>query len=194
MVKQSLGPKTLGLPAPAWVVGTYGPDGKATAMTVAWAGIHRSSPPCVGLSIGRSHYTHENIVARRAFTVNVASDRHVREVDYFGLVSGRDVDKFAVTGLTPVRSEIVDAPYVAEFPLVLECEVYAEHDAGRTTFFIGEIKDVKADEDVLGEKGLPDPGKVRPLIYGSGLRQYYRLGDHLAPAYSIGRVLESEGD
>lgn len=191
-MKKSLGPKPLGLPAPAWVVGTYGPDGKPNAMTVAWASVHRSSPPCVGLSIGQRHYTHENILARRAFTVNVGSDRYVKEIDYFGLVSGRDADKFAVTGLTPMSSETVDAPYVAEFPLVLECQVYGQHDAGGTTFFIGEIKDVKADKDVLGADGLPDPAKVRPLIYGSGVRQYYLLGDHLAPAYSIGRELETE--
>ncbi|MBU0514284.1 MAG: flavin reductase family protein [Proteobacteria bacterium] len=191
-MKKSLGPKLLGLPAPAWVVGTYGPDEKPNAMTVAWASIFCSAPPCVGLSIGQRHYTHENILARRAFTVNVGSDRYVKEIDYFGLVSGRDADKFSVTGLTPVRSEKVDAPYVAEFPLVLECVVYEEHDAGWTTYFVGEIRDVKADEDVLGENGLPELGKVRPLIYGSGVRQYHCLGDHLAPAYSIGRELETE--
>jgi flavin reductase (DIM6/NTAB) family NADH-FMN oxidoreductase RutF len=188
-MKKSLGPKLIGLPAPAWVVGTYGPDEKPNAMTVAWACIYSSEPPCVGMSIGKFHFTHENIMERRAFTISVGSDRHVQEIDYFGLVSGRDEDKFSVTGLTPVRSEVVDAPYVGEFPLVLECVVHETHEAGKSTHVVGEIMDVLADEAVLNDQGMPELGAVRPLIYGGGARQYHLVGDFLAPAYKVGLKL-----
>src|SRR5512144_1710564 len=119
-MKRSLGADTLIYPTPTWVVGTYDKAGKPTLMTIAWGGICCSQPPCVAVSLRKATYTYGNIVERRAFTISIPSDQYARQADYFGLVSGRSTDKFAATGLTPVRSELVDAPYVKEFHLVVE--------------------------------------------------------------------------
>ena len=121
-------------------------------MAVAWGGICCSSPPCVAVSLRRATYTYGNLMERKAFTVNVPSEGHAREADYVGIASGRKVDKFAASGLTPIRSKLVDAPYVAEFPLVLECRLLRTVEIGLHTQFVGEIVDVKADETVLGEE------------------------------------------
>jgi flavin reductase (DIM6/NTAB) family NADH-FMN oxidoreductase RutF len=88
-----------------------------------------------------------------------------------GSVSGRNEDKFAATGFTPVKSKIVDAPYVKEFPLILGCRVIHVIEIGLHTQFIGEILDVKADESVLSEDGVPDIGKVSLLIFSPEVRQ-----------------------
>ena len=96
--------------------------------------------------------------------MSVPSAAHAKEADYFGIASGRDVDKFAVAGLTAVQGEFVDAPYVGEFPLVLECKLLHTIEIGLHTQFIGEIMDVKADESVLGPDGLPDMDKVQPFV------------------------------
>jgi flavin reductase (DIM6/NTAB) family NADH-FMN oxidoreductase RutF len=112
---------------------------------------------------------------------------HAREADYVGSVSGRNEDKFAATGLTPVKSEAVDAPYVKEFPLILECKVIHTLEIGLHTQFIGEIIDVKSDESVLGEKGLPDIEKVRPIVFSPEVRRYHKIGDYLGEAFSIGK-------
>ncbi len=89
----------------------------------------------------------------------------------------------------------VDAPYVAEFPLVLECKLIHTIEIGSHTQFIGEILDVKADEAVLGEKGLPDIEKVRPIIF-SPLPDppkfggcYHGIGQYLGQAFAIGREI-----
>ena len=74
-----------------------------------------------------------------------------KQADYFGLVSGRNTDKFAATKLTPVKSTLVDAPYVKEFPLVLECKLVHVAELGLHTQFVGEVIDVKTDESVIGE-------------------------------------------
>jgi flavin reductase (DIM6/NTAB) family NADH-FMN oxidoreductase RutF len=79
----------------------------------------------------------------------------VKEADHFGLVRGRDTDKFAATNSIPVRSELVDAPYVQERPLVLECKSLHVIDLGLHTQFVGQILDVKSDEDVLDAAGAP---------------------------------------
>lgn len=112
---------------------------------------------------------------------------YATEADYFGSVSGRNEDKFAATGFTPVRSEIVDAPYLKEFPLILECKVIHVIEIGLHTQFIGEIFDVKADESVLSEKGVPDIEKVRPIIFSPEVRHYHKVGDYLGEAFAIGK-------
>ena len=190
-MKTSVGPKTILYPAPALVVGTYDREGKPNVMTAAWGGICCSSPPCVTVSLRKATYTYDNIREQKAYTLSIPSEKYVRETDYFGMVSGKDEDKFSLTGLTPVRSELVNAPYVGEFPLVLECCLLHTFEIGLHTQFIGEILDVKADQDLLRTDGLPDMGKVKPVIFGPGVRSYFGIGDFLGVAFSIGKEFKS---
>jgi flavin reductase (DIM6/NTAB) family NADH-FMN oxidoreductase RutF len=187
-VKKSLGAKTILYPTPVLVVGTYDDDGMPNVMTAAWGGICCSVPPCVAVSLRAATYSHGNIVRRKAFTISVPSERHVRQADYFGIVSGRNEDKFAAAGLTPARSELVDAPFVQEFPLVLECRLAHTFELGLHTQFVGEILDVKIDEEALGKGDLPDPEKLLPIAFAPEFRVYFALGRQLGKAFSIGKT------
>ncbi|MGA9098691.1 MAG: flavin reductase family protein [Methanotrichaceae archaeon] len=186
-MKKSLGAKTIIYPTPVLVIGTYDKDGKANVMTAAWAGICCSAPPCVGVSLRKATYTYGNIMERKAFTVNIPSEDHVKQANYFGIVSGRDEDKLSKAGLTPVKGELVDAPYVKEFPLILECKLLNAVEIGLHTQFIGEIVDVKAEGDVLGDDGLPEIEKVGPIIFAPESWSYHGVGKNLGNAFSIGR-------
>jgi flavin reductase (DIM6/NTAB) family NADH-FMN oxidoreductase RutF len=185
-MKKSLGAKTLAYPAPVFVIGTYDSRGKPNAMTASWGGICCSQPPCMAVSLRKATYTHGNIVARKAFTIGIPSVGHAGQADHFGMVSGRDEDKFATAHLTPTRSERVDAPYVEEFPLVLECRLVHTFELGLHTQFVGEILDVKADEAVLRQDGQPDIGKIRPLVFAPGAQEYYGIGALVGHAFAIG--------
>jgi flavin reductase (DIM6/NTAB) family NADH-FMN oxidoreductase RutF len=189
-MKKSIGAKTVIYPTPVWVVGTYDSGGKPNVATVAWGGICCSSPPCVAVSLRAATYTHSNIVRRKAFTVGVPPETHVKQADYFGIVSGAKVDKFAATGLTAVRSDLVDAPYVEQFPLVLECELLHTFELGLHTQFVGRIVDVKADEAVLGDSGAPEIENVKPILFAPELGRYYAVGPRLGRAFSIGREID----
>ena len=193
-MKQSLGAKTLLYPTPVLVVGSYGADGRPNVMTAAWGGIACSKPPCVSVSLRAATATHGNIVARKAFTISLPSTAQVAAADFFGLVSGRKVDKFAATGLTPVRSELVDAPYVAEFPLTVECEVTEVHELGLHTQFIGEVKDVKIDAECLDEEGRIDIRKLDPVALALEAGGYFALGAPIGPAFSIGKIFVGKTD
>jgi flavin reductase (DIM6/NTAB) family NADH-FMN oxidoreductase RutF len=182
-LKKSIGPRTMAFPTPVWVVGTYDQDGKPNAMTAAWASICCSKPPAIGVSLRKATYSYGNIVQHQAFTISVPSEAHVREADYLGMATGKEVNKFAATRLTPVASTLVDAPFVAEFPLVLECRLIHTLEIGLHTLFIG------ADENVLGEKGFPDIEKVRPIVFGPEIRTYHGIGKFLGQAFAIGRDL-----
>ena len=186
-MKKSMGAKTMILPTPVLIVGTYDTAGKPNVMTVAWGGICCSEPPCLAISLRKATYTYGNIVEKKAFTVHITTESYLKEADYFGIVSGKKVDKFVATGLTPVRAELIDAPYIKEFPLVFECELLHTIEIGLHTQFIGVIVDVKIDEEMVANDDLPDIGKMKPVAFAPGIRDYYSFGQVLGKAFSIGK-------
>ena len=129
---------------------------------------------------------------RKAFTVGIASEGTLVEADFCGIASGRDVDKFAATGWSAVRSELVDAPYAAESPVVLECRLLHTVEIGLHIQFIGEIVDAKANPEVAGGDGQLDILKIRPLVYDTARRGYHGVGPCLAQAFSVGKGLNRE--
>jgi len=172
--------------APVWVIGSYDKAGKANMMTAAWVGICCSKPPCVSIALRKATYTYGNIIERKAFTVNIPSRNYVKEADYFGLVSGRDVDKLAATGLTPIKGEKVDAPYLKEFPFAVECKLINTVEVGLHTIFIGEIMDVKADKSMVGENNSLLPCG---LFFNPTTRDYYGIGEQLGKAFTAGKEI-----
>lgn len=186
-MKKSLGANTY-LPAtPLFLVGTYDHEGKPNMMTAAWGGICCSRPPCVSVSLRKATYSYSAIVQRKAFTIGVPAGSQVKEADYIGMVSGKKVDKFVETGLTPVKSELVDAPYGAEIPFVLECRLIETVELGLHTLFVGEILDVKAEEGILGDDGMVDASKYGPFVYDTMRKHYRGLGEVLGQGFSVGK-------
>ncbi len=188
-MKKSFGPKTMAFPNPVWCVGSYDTNYRPNLMTIAWGGICCSKPPAVTISLRKATHTYGNIMARMAYTINIPSVNYVKEADYVGMASGKREDKFKTTGLTAVKSELVDAPYVDQFPMILECKVIHTYEIGLHTQFIGEILDVKAEESVLNDTGMPDMINVAPFIYGSEIQTYHRIGDMVGQAFKIGKDL-----
>jgi flavin reductase (DIM6/NTAB) family NADH-FMN oxidoreductase RutF len=186
-MKTSLGPKILAQPAPVWVIGSYDSHGNPNVMTAAWCGVCCSKPPCLAVSIQTPRHSFPGIVEHKAFTVNIGSVDQVKEVDYFGMVSGKKEDKFKATGMTPVKGEFVNAPYIEEFPLIVECKVVAVNELGVHTQFVGEIMDVKVDPNVLDDKGMPDMAKVRPFVFTPGNRAYHGIGEYLGQGFDLGK-------
>jgi flavin reductase (DIM6/NTAB) family NADH-FMN oxidoreductase RutF len=182
-MKTSLKPNTWAMPSPVWVVGTYDKDGKPNVMTAAWGGICNSRPPSIYVSLREATYSHSAIMERKAYTVSIPGDKHLKEADYIGIASGRDTDKFKDTALTPVRSDLVDAPYVDEFPLVLECKVVRAEKLGLHTMFVGEIVGIKVDEDALTD-GKPDIQKIRPILFSAGDSGYHSVGERLTEPFT----------
>ena len=186
-MKKSVGAKTILYPTPVLIVGTYDSSGKPNVMTVAWGGICCSTPPCVSISVREATHTYSSLMEQKAFTISIPSENYVKESDFIGIASGKDTDKFRETGLTPVRSSVVNAPYIEEFPLILECKVIHTYKIGIHTQFIGEILDIKADESVMGDKG-PEIEKIRPFLWSPDYgRGYYGIGQFLGKAFSIGK-------
>ncbi len=193
-MKESLGPKVFGFPAPVFMVGSYDENGKANIMNAAAAGTCCLRPPCIYVSLREATYTYHNIMLNKAFTVSIPTEDQVVEADYFGIASGKEINKFKKVGFTPLKSKLVDAPYVKEFPVVMECNLKETINLGSHTMFIGEVIDLKVDGDVTttisvkSDKKLikVDLEKLRPLIYDLSLRGYYKLGEKIGNGFSDG--------
>jgi flavin reductase (DIM6/NTAB) family NADH-FMN oxidoreductase RutF len=111
----------------------------------------------------------------------------VNETDAFGISVNDDIDKFEKTGLTPVKAEKVDAPYVGEFPVVMECRLIKTIPIGSHIQIIGEIVDLKIDENILDSDGHPTVSIINPLGFDILRSEYYSMGGVVGKAYDCGR-------
>lgn len=185
----SLGSLPFCLPAPVLLVGSYDAEGHPNVMTAVAGGLCASQPPCLGISLRRGGHTHACLAGRGAFTVGIPSRQLAARADFVGLVSGRAGDKFAAAGLTPLAGEHVDAPYVAECPVVLELVLRHSLELGSHTLFVGEIMDVKVEAGCLRPDGLPDPARIDALCFAPLANEYYATGDFVARAHAVGKTL-----
>ncbi|HUW63606.1 MAG TPA: flavin reductase family protein [Spirochaetia bacterium] len=176
MAKKIQPASTALFPLPSVMVTTAGAD-RPNIITLAWVGTICSSPPMLSISVRPQTYSHGLLVNTREFVLNIPGADRLKEMDLCGMVSGRDQDKFALTGLTPLPATQVKAPLIAECPVNIECRVSQIINLGLHDMFISEILAVHADENVMDEKGRIDAGKVAPVAYAGS--RYWALGNHL---------------
>ena len=134
-------------------------------------------PVIVGIAIAPQRYSHRLISANREFVVNIPTVDILKQVDAVGSVSGRSVDKFAMTGLTAVPADGVAPPLIAECPVNIECRVVRVETIGDHDLFQGEALAQHVDPDVLDDEGNVDPARLRALAYQYG--QYFAVGEYL---------------
>ena len=186
-MRKNFGPKTLCYPMPVYIIGTYNADGTPNAMNAAWGGISEEKE--ISICVDSAHKTAENLMARKAFTVSMATAKYVSACDYVGIVSGnKEPDKFAKAGFHAVKSEYVDAPLIDELPMALECRVIS-YDP-ETCRLVGQIVNVCADESVLNADGKVDVRKLQPITYDSMSHHYLVLGEQVGQAFHDGKTLK----
>lgn len=174
-------------PMPVLMVATYNEDGSVNVMNAAWGTMQERDH--VALNLSESHKTVKNIKARGAFTVSIADAAHVAEADYFGVVSGnKEVHKFEKSGLTAVKSELVDAPVINEFPLCLECEFIEYQADGFGIGVIGKVVNVTADERVMAGDKI-DMSLVNAIAFDPYTHGYYKVTERVGEAFKDGLKL-----
>lgn len=160
-------------PVPAVLV-SCGTNEKSNLITIGWTGIVCTQPPKLYISVRPERYSYNLIAESGEFCVNLPTAEIVKQLDYCGVKSGRDVDKFAETKLTKEQSSEVECPSVAECPVTLECKVCQVVPLGSHHMFIADIVTVSADEKLIDEKGRLMLEKANLLAYAHG--DYFSLG------------------
>ena len=162
-------------PVPAVMVSCAGPDAKPNIITIAWTGTVCSDPAMLSISVRPERYSYNIIKETGEFAVNLTNKELVRAADLCGVKSGRDIDKFRETGLTPAEGFCLEyAPVIAESPVSLECKVKDIIPLGSHDMFLAEILCVDADEKYMDEKGRFDLNRAGLIAYSHGT--YMELG------------------
>ena len=186
-MRKNLGPKTVCYPMPVYIIGTYNADGTPNAMNAAWGGISEDKE--ISICVDCAHKTAENLMARKAFTVSMATAKYMAACDYVGIVSGnKEPDKFAKAGFHATRSEFVDAPLIDELPMALECQMISYDED--TCRLVGRIVNVCVDDSVLDAEGKLDVAKLQPITYDPMNHQYLSLGEKVGQAFHDGLALK----
>ena len=186
-MRKNFGPKPMCYPMPVYIIATYNADGTPNAMNAAWGGISEEKE--ISICVDDGHKTAENLVARKAFTVSMATAKYMAACDYVGIVSGnKEPDKFAKAGFHATKSEFVDAPIIDELPMALECKVIS-YDA-ETCRLVGEIVNISVDASVLNEDGKVDVAKLQPITYDPMTHHYLVLGEKVGQAFHDGKMLK----
>lgn len=186
-MRKNFGAKAMCYPMPVYIIGTYNADGTPNAMNAAWGGISEEKE--ISICVDAGHKTAENILARKAFTVSMATAKYVTACDYVGVVSGnKEPDKFAKAGFHATKSELVDAPLIDELPMAVECKLIS-YDSENCRL-VGEIVNVSADESILNGDGKVDPAKLQPITYDPMNHHYLVLGEKVGHAFKDGLALK----
>lgn len=176
MAKLQWKPGTLLAPAPPALV-SCGTMEEHNVLTAAWTGIVNSEPPMTYVSIRPQRHSHSIIQEKGEFVINLPTEAIVKATDLCGVKSGRDVDKFALAGLTAEPSNLVAAPGIAECPISLECKVREVTSLGSHDMFLADIVAVDVDPKYVDEKGALHMEKAGLLAYAHGA--YFGLGKQL---------------
>lgn len=171
-------------PVPAVMV-SCGLEGQTpNILTIAWAGTICSDPAMVSISVRKERYSHPIIKETGEFVINLTTKDLAYATDFCGVKSGKDIDKFAHLGLTPMKASKVSCPIIAESPVNIECKVVNVCELGTHDMFIAEVVAVDVSEEYMDENGKFDLNSTGLMAYSHG--EYYTLGEKLGKfGYSV---------
>ena len=173
--KQSWKPGTLIYPLPAVLVSCGEKPEEYNLLTIAWTGTVCTNPPMCYISVRKERHSYDIIRRTGEFVINITTEELAKATDWCGVRSGRDENKWEAMGLTPIRTEHVKAPIVAESPLSICCRVRQVVELGSHDMFIADVVGVEADERFLDpETGKFSLYKAKPIVYSHG--EYFSLG------------------
>ena len=175
-------------PMPVLMISTFNEDGSVDVMNAAWGTMLERN--LVLLNLSESHKTVKNIKERGAFTISIADSKHVKEADYFGMVSGNNTpNKFENSGFSFTKSSIVDAPIINEFPVCIECEYVTSQNDEYGYGVIGKVINVSAEESVISGDNI-DIEKLGAIAFDPYTHGYYEVTKRVGNAFKDGLELK----
>ena len=192
MGKRQFKPGNMLYPVPAVLVTVADREGNSNIFTVAWAGTICTNPPMLSISVRPERHSYHMMKETGEFVVNLTTESMAWATDYCGVRSGRDVDKWKETGLTPEKANVVDVPVIKESPVNIECRVVKVEELGSHHMFLAQVVAVDVDEAYMDEKDTFHLSAARPMAYSPG--RYYGLGECLGTfGYSVKKTAEKRG-
>ena len=177
MGKVSWKPGTMVYPVPAAMVTCGDHPDNWNIITIAWTGTICSDPAMTYVSVRKERHSYDLIKRTGEFVINLGTEETAFATDFCGVKSGRDVNKWEETGLTPVAASQVKAPVIDQSPVSIECRVTEVKELGSHDMFIAEVVAVTVDDKYLDDKDSFHLDWAKPLAYSHG--HYYGLKESL---------------
>ncbi|MDQ2731626.1 MAG: flavin reductase family protein [Armatimonadota bacterium] len=175
-------PRPFIYPLPVALVTCLDPNGGSNIITVCWIMNASASPPLVAISLRPHRYSTQIIQESGEFGVNIPSTHLTYEVDLCGTLSGMDVEKLRIAGLTEMKAEKIGAPLLADCPVNMECRTHQVIPLGSHILVLGEVVALYVEESALsaesqveGDEREFDVTLAQPLIYAPGTHDYWTL-------------------
>jgi flavin reductase (DIM6/NTAB) family NADH-FMN oxidoreductase RutF len=156
------------------VLVTCGTMEKPNVLTIAWTGILNTLPPKTYVSVRPTRYSYDLIKQSSEFVINLTTSQMVKSVDFCGVRSGREIDKFAATGFTAEKASEVSCPMIEQSPVSLECRVVDIVPLGSHDMFIADIIAVNVDDRYIDKDGKLHLERCGLVAYAHG--EYFELG------------------
>lgn len=168
-------------PTPAGLITSVDAAGRPNIITLGEVfNISIRRPVICGVAIRPATYSHGLISAQGEYVINLPTGEMLDKVWQCGQVSGRDADKFALSGLTPLPATHVRPPLIAQCPVNIECRVVGIQTIGDHDLFLGEVQQVHVSPTILNAEGSIDPAKLSTIIMAG------------AAFFDLGRRLDAE--
>jgi flavin reductase (DIM6/NTAB) family NADH-FMN oxidoreductase RutF len=130
-----------------WMLITAGNKKSFNTMTASWGALGELWNKKISICFIRPvRHTYAFIENVEYYTLSFFEEEHRHVLKYCGTKSGREVDKVAQTGITPVEGES-GAVYFAEAKLVLECKKIYIHDLDPEKFLDQKIHNEYPEKD-----------------------------------------------
>ena len=184
MGKIDFKPGNMLYPLPAVLVTVRDTEGRDTMITIAWAGTACTNPPMLYISVRPERYSYKALRETGEFVVNLTTKDMAKAVDYCGVRSGKDVDKFKQTGLQKGEASKVNVSVIEDSPVNIECKVRELLELGSHHMFLADVVHVTVDDRYMDEKGTFHLERANPIVYSHGT--YFDIGNSLGTfGYSV---------
>ena len=165
-------------PVPAVLVSVCGAHGRDNLITIAWTGTVCSDPAMTYISVRKERFSHHLLEETGEFVINLVPEKLAKALDFCGVRSGKDLDKFEAAGLTRLKASSVKAPLVAECPVGIECRVDRVLQLGSHDMFLARVEAVSVDESLIDAAGKLDLGRAKLVTYSHG--------EYISPGKALG--------
>ena len=179
MNKVEIQPSAILFPTPVTIITAFDENSNPQGFLNTWIMNSSKNPPTIAIITRRERHTFKSIINKQAFGVNLINEELAEVADFFGQVSGRDIDKFKKFNLTVTKGKLLNVPIIQECPINFECKLIQQIDIADTVMLIGEVKKGYLSKDILNDNGYPNIHLMKSLLHG--LTHYVSISDDIAP-------------
>lgn len=184
MGKIDFKPGNMLYPLPAVLATVRDKEGNDNVITIAWTGTVCTNPPMLYISVRPERHSYRALRETGEFVVNLTTEEMTKAVDFCGVRSGKDMDKFQEAGLTRGEAVKVNAPVIEDSPVNIECKVREVLELGSHHMFLADVVHVTVDDRYMDENGTFHLEHSHPIVYSHGT--YFALGESLGTfGYSV---------